>query len=136
MHATHQFFLTRRSLYLLVIDAQAGEKESNIHYWLKIIQSYGGDSPVLVVVNKCDGPTHDEEAVEFWALGLGEMVTVSAEHGLGFAELAEALVQRGLTVDGPTTQAEFLGALGLAERASRLISANTERANEIEMSIH
>ena len=59
MHATHQFFLTRRSLYLLVIDARAGEKESNIHYWLKIIQSYGGDSPVLVVVNKCDQHPHE-----------------------------------------------------------------------------
>ena len=59
MHATHQFFLTRRSLYLLVIDARAGEKESNIHYWLKIIQSYGGESPVLVVVNKCDQHPHE-----------------------------------------------------------------------------
>jgi internalin A len=59
MHATHQFFLTRRSLYLLLIDARAGEKESNIHYWLKIIQSYGGDSPVLVVVNKCDQHPHE-----------------------------------------------------------------------------
>ena len=59
MHATHQFFLTRRSLYLLVIDARAGEKESNIHYWLKIIQSYGGESPILVVVNKCDQYPHE-----------------------------------------------------------------------------
>ncbi|QUY43156.1 COR domain-containing protein [Acaryochloris marina] len=59
MHATHQFFLTRRSLYLLVIDARAGEKESNIHYWLKIIQSYGGESPVLVVINKSDQHPHE-----------------------------------------------------------------------------
>ena len=43
MHATHQFFLTKRSLYLLVLDARKGENEGNIHYWLKIIQSYGAD---------------------------------------------------------------------------------------------
>ena len=48
MHATHQFFLTRRSLYLLVLDARKGENEGNIHYWLRIIQSYAGDSPVIV----------------------------------------------------------------------------------------
>ncbi len=54
MHATHQFFLTKRSLYILVLDARKGENESNIHKWLKIIQSYGEDSPVLVVTNKCD----------------------------------------------------------------------------------
>ena len=60
MHVTHQFFLTKRSLYLLVLDARKGENESNIHYWLRIIQSYGGDSPVLVVINKNEPPNHLE----------------------------------------------------------------------------
>ena len=60
MHATHQFFLTKRSLYLLVLDARKGENESNIHYWLRIIQSYGGDSPVLVVINKNEASNHLE----------------------------------------------------------------------------
>ena len=59
MHATHQFFLTKRTIYLLVLDARKGENESNIHYWLKIIRSYGGDSPVLVVTNKCDAHALD-----------------------------------------------------------------------------
>lgn len=36
-------------------------------------------------------------------------------------------------VDGPVTQAEFLGALGIVERASRLMSANPQRAGEIEI---
>ena len=56
MHATHQFFLTKRSLYLLVLDARKGENEGNIQYWLRIIQSYGADSPVLVVINKNEPP--------------------------------------------------------------------------------
>jgi len=54
MHATHQFFLTRRSLYLLVLDARLTQEENRVEYWLKIIQSFGGDSPVLVVGNKID----------------------------------------------------------------------------------
>ena len=54
MHATHQFFLTRRSLYLLVLDARLEEEENRLEYWLKIIQSFGGDSPVIVVGNKTD----------------------------------------------------------------------------------
>ena len=60
MHATHQFFLTKRSLYVLVLDARKGENEGNIHYWLRIIQSYGGDSPVLVVIDKNEPPNHLE----------------------------------------------------------------------------
>jgi internalin A len=53
-HATHQFFLTKRSLYLLVIDVRQGEEDNRIEYWLKIIQSYGGDSPILIIGNKID----------------------------------------------------------------------------------
>lgn len=54
MHATHQFFLTKRSLYILVLDARAGERESNIHYWLEMISIYGAQSPLLVVLNKSE----------------------------------------------------------------------------------
>ncbi len=54
MHATHQFFLTRRSLYLLVLNAREGETRGRLDYWLKIIGSFGGDSPVIVVTNWSD----------------------------------------------------------------------------------
>ena len=54
MHATHQFFLTKRSLYLLVLDARLTQEENRVEYWLKIIQSFGGESPVLIVGNKGD----------------------------------------------------------------------------------
>jgi internalin A len=52
MHATHQFFLTERSLYLLVLSGREGGEEAEAEYWLKLIQSFGGDSPVVVVLNK------------------------------------------------------------------------------------
>ncbi len=54
MHATHQFFLTKRSLYLLVLDSRLTQEENRVEYWLKIIQSFGGGSPVLIVGNKID----------------------------------------------------------------------------------
>ena len=54
MHATHQFFLTKRTLYLLVLDCRLNEEENRLEYWLKIIQSFGGDSPVIIVANKTD----------------------------------------------------------------------------------
>ncbi len=58
MHATHQFFFTKRSLYLLVFDASKDENESNLHNWLKMIQSYAEDAPVLVVINKGELSDH------------------------------------------------------------------------------
>lgn len=53
-HATHQFFLTKRSLYLLVWDGQAEDEYGRIEYWLKTIESFANDSPVILVINKCD----------------------------------------------------------------------------------
>ena len=51
MHATHQFFLTKRCLYVLVLDSRKDEKAE---YWLKYIQSFGGDAPVIIALNKID----------------------------------------------------------------------------------
>ncbi len=51
---------------------------------------------------------------------------------VGFYELASVLHSCGLAIDGPVTQAEFLGSLGIIERASRLMHANPTRAGEIE----
>ncbi len=54
MHATHQFFLTKRSIYLIALDTRLTSEENRIEYWLKIIQSFSDASPVLVVGNKID----------------------------------------------------------------------------------
>lgn len=57
MHSTHQFFLSRRSLYILVLDAR---REEMAEYWLQHIHSFGGDSPVLIALNKIDeNPSFD-----------------------------------------------------------------------------
>jgi internalin A len=52
MHATHQFFLTERTLYLLVLNGRQGQEDSEAEYWLELVRSFGGDSPVIVVMNK------------------------------------------------------------------------------------
>jgi internalin A len=52
MHSTHQFFLTQRSLYLLVLNGRQGHEDADADYWLSLIDSFGEGSPVLVVLNK------------------------------------------------------------------------------------
>lgn len=54
---------------------------------------------------------------------------------VNFLDLAIALHHAGFELDGPVTQAEFLGSLGIIERASRLMAANPNRAGEIETGI-
>jgi SAM-dependent MidA family methyltransferase len=54
---------------------------------------------------------------------------------VNFYDLASTLHRAGLALDGPVTQSEFLGSLGIVERASRLMSANPKRAGEIESGV-
>ena len=59
MHSTHQFFLTTRSLYLLVLNGRKGHEDEDAEYWLKLIQSFGAQSPVIIVLNKYNQHTFD-----------------------------------------------------------------------------
>jgi internalin A len=52
MHGTHQFFLTKRSLYVLALSSRSGLEDTDAEYWLKLLESFGGNSPVIVVLNK------------------------------------------------------------------------------------
>jgi GTPase SAR1 family protein len=62
LYETHRFFLTARSVYLVVLEARrenAAEAEGVIHGWMRAIRNRGGDeAPVVVVVNKAEAP-HD-----------------------------------------------------------------------------
>ena len=48
--------------------------------------------PVLLVVNKADNRALREAAVEFYALGLGELYPISALHGTGTGDLLDQVV--------------------------------------------
>ncbi|MGE5552618.1 MAG: ribosome biogenesis GTPase Der [Betaproteobacteria bacterium] len=50
--------------------------------------------PVLLVVNKTEGLPPDEAAGDFYALGLGEPLLISAVHGLGIGDLLDEIVHR------------------------------------------
>ena len=49
--------------------------------------------PVFLAVNKCDAPSHENSAAEFYRFGLERLFAVSAEHGHGVAELLDSLVE-------------------------------------------
>ena len=49
-HYTHRFFLSKRSLYLLVSDNRKDNTDFN--YWLNIIEMFAGNSPMMIVLNE------------------------------------------------------------------------------------
>ncbi len=54
-HATHQFFLRERCLYVLVLNARSEiNSTEQAEYWLEHIKSFGKNAPVMLVGNKAD----------------------------------------------------------------------------------
>jgi len=53
--STHQFFMTNRSVYVLLLEARSDkDTEQQVRQWLSQIKRQGGNSPVLIVVNKIE----------------------------------------------------------------------------------
>ncbi|MBD2177554.1 leucine-rich repeat domain-containing protein, partial [Pseudanabaena sp. FACHB-1998] len=49
-HSTHQYFLTKRSLYLLVADTR--KEDTDFYYWLNVIELLSDNSPILIIKNE------------------------------------------------------------------------------------
>jgi small GTP-binding protein len=104
MHATHQFFLSRRSLYILVLD---GRRDEKTEYWLNHIKSFGGDSPVLVVLNKIDqNPGFDVNRLFLKSKypNIKGFFPVSCATGKGIKDFAGELTKELAAIDHIRTQ--------------------------------
>jgi internalin A len=92
-HATHQFFLTKRSLYLLACNCRTSEDENRLEYWLKLIESFGDASPVIIVGNKCDEQPLDlnRKALRDKYPNIKAIIETSCQSGTGIDELRSAI---------------------------------------------
>ncbi|TAD75245.1 MAG: GTPase [Oscillatoriales cyanobacterium] len=83
-HATHQFFLTKRSLYLLVTEDR--KEHTDFYYWLKVVETFGKNSPLLIIKNDKRGDPFniDERALrsEFANFKASFSANLKTNHGL------------------------------------------------------
>lgn len=75
-------------LILFVVDAHDGLTAIDLALSQKLRKA---PAPVLLVINKCDDPRHEQSSYDFAALGFSDQVLVSAEHGRNFAQLVDAM---------------------------------------------
>lgn len=123
-HSTHQFFLTERSLYLLVWDVLAEEEYGRIDYWLKTIQSLAGDSPIIIVVNKCDNNigriNHlDDTDYKERFPQIKDIVYVSCKDNIGIEDLRKLIKE--LAINLPLMKTSWLSSwLNVRKRLEEL----------------
>ena len=77
-------------LILFVVDAHAGLAPLDHEVADRLRRA---EAPVILVVNKGDNPQREADAAEFYALGFGSFITVSAQHGRNTGDLADLIVE-------------------------------------------
>jgi internalin A len=92
-HATHQFFLTERSVYLLVLDARSDTQDRDAEYWLRLIDGFGKGSPVFVALNQCDEKPFavDEHALRERYPAIRKFIPTDCKTRRGLDELEKEL---------------------------------------------
>ena len=88
MRAQTEAAVADADVALFLIDARAGltPLDEHIARWLR-----ESDTPVVLVGNKAESGAAEAGLVEAYALGFGEPIALSAEHGQGLADLFQAI---------------------------------------------
>ena len=106
-HATHRFFLTERSLYLVVLDARSDTQDEDAEYWCRTALAFGGDSPIIVVLNKQIEKPFDVNRYRLKEKfpNIVSFVKTDCADNLGLSELTNKL--RHVVADHPARHDQF-----------------------------
>jgi len=88
MQAQTAAAVTQADAVLFLVDAREGPNLAD-RAFANLVRRLG--KPAIVVANKSEGRAGEAGALEAYALGLGDPVAISAEHGEGLADLYDAL---------------------------------------------
>ena len=88
MQAQTAAAMAQADAVLFLVDAKAGATAADRSF-ADLVRRSG--KPAILAANKCEGRAGEQGALESYALGLGEPVAISAEHGEGLADLYQAL---------------------------------------------
>jgi GTPase len=90
MRAQSQIAIAQADVVFVVVDVRAGVTPAD-RMLAKMVRRSG--KPTILIANKSEGKDSQAQANEAFALGLGEPIAISAEHGEGLADLYDALRQ-------------------------------------------
>ncbi len=94
-HATHQFFLTNRSLYVLAWNARLGYEQGKLNYWLDTIAVRAPNSPIILVATHTDEREADLPLAELRRSypQIVDLVKISNKNGDGIGWLRQLVTE-------------------------------------------
>jgi len=85
-----EYAISQSDLVLFVVDGHTGPTDTDLDIARMLLRT---DRPVMLAVNKVDGPKHEPEVANFYTLGVGEPRAISAVAGNGFGDLLDLIVE-------------------------------------------
>lgn len=90
MRQQTEMAIKEADVILFMIDARAGVTPTDAHFARLLRRA---DKDIHLIANKAEGRAADPGLMEAYSLGFGEPVPLSAEHGLGLADLYSIVSQ-------------------------------------------
>ncbi|MDH7447246.1 leucine-rich repeat domain-containing protein [Aquimarina sp. 2201CG14-23] len=121
-HATHQFYLSNHSLFILVWNARQGFEAGKVEKWLETIEALAPESPILVVATNTKERGADLPKDEFKQrfINIKSFINIDNENNYGISLLKEKIKNEALQipymgVDRPQTWIKSMESLSLME---------------------
>ncbi len=100
-----QAAIAEADVLIFLVDSEAGILPSDLEIAQMLRRS---SKPIILAANKSDNPKRESEAVEFYEMGLGEPLAISAYHGRGTVELLDRVGALLPTPQEPEAGAEIM----------------------------
>ncbi|MBA7695839.1 GTPase Der [subsurface metagenome] len=97
--------IAEADVIIFLVDSEAGILPSDLEIAQMLRRS---SKPIILAANKSDNPKRESEAVEFYEMGLGEPLAISAYHGRGTVELLDRVGALLPTPQGTEAGAEIM----------------------------
>ncbi|MEH2185870.1 MAG: COR domain-containing protein [Nostoc sp.] len=90
-HQTHQFFLSKRSLYALVADTR--KENTDFYWWLKVVELLSDKSPVFIIKNEKQDRQCEVDGGQLRGEfdNLKEILATNLDTNRGLAEIKKAI---------------------------------------------
>ncbi|WP_026882355.1 ribosome biogenesis GTPase Der [Clostridium akagii] len=89
MRRQAQIAIETAGVIIFIVDGKQGLTDADNEVALMLRKS---GKPVVLVVNKIDNLSDEQNAYEFYNLGIGEPVTISSTQGLGLGDMLDVVV--------------------------------------------
>lgn len=104
MRRQAQMAIETADVIVFIVDGKQGLTDADNEVALMLRKS---NKPIVLVVNKIDKLADEQNSFEFYNLGIGDPITISASQGLGLGDMLDKIVEHFKEIDTSDENDEY-----------------------------